>query len=59
MYLLPGENNNQSDHLAQNHSELTQVPVAICPVDRRNQILLIIQPSGETTSELLLVTDGP
>jgi hypothetical protein len=32
---------------------------ATCPVNRRNQILLTSQSSGKTTSELLLVMDGP
>jgi hypothetical protein len=54
-----GANNNRSDHLAQTGNELSQVPIAICPVGRRNQIPLTSQPSGETTSELPFVTDGP
>jgi hypothetical protein len=47
------------DHLAKTGSELSQVPVATCPVDRRNQILLTSQLSDETTSELPLITDSP
>jgi hypothetical protein len=53
MQLLPGINNNISDNVAQTGSKLPQVPVATCPVDRRNQIPLKSQSSGETTS------DGP
>jgi hypothetical protein len=56
--MLPGEN-NRSDHLAQTGSELPQVPIATCPVDRRNQILLTTQPCDENTSELLLIMDSP
>jgi hypothetical protein len=36
-------------------SELPQLPIAICSVHRRNQILLISQSPGETTWELQLV----
>jgi hypothetical protein len=51
----PGEN-NRSDYLAQIGSEFSQVPIAICPLERRNQTLLTSQISGETTSELALIT---
>jgi hypothetical protein len=61
--LSPGENNrftccenNRFDHLSQSGSELPQDPIATCPMDKRNQILLTRQSSGETSSELLLVT---
>jgi hypothetical protein len=57
--LLPGKNNNRSDYLAQTGSELSEVPIATFPVDRRNLILLTRQSSGEITLELPLVTDGP
>jgi hypothetical protein len=57
--LLLGENNNRPDHLAHTGSELTQVQIVPCLVDRRNKTLLTSQSSGETTSELLLVMDGP
>jgi hypothetical protein len=50
-----GENNNSSDHPAQTGSELSQLPFATCPVDRRNPILLTSQSPGKTTSELPLV----
>jgi hypothetical protein len=36
-------------------ADLSHFPIAITPMDRRNQILLISQSPGETTSELLLV----
>jgi hypothetical protein len=42
MQLPPGEN-IRSDHFAQTCSDLSQVPVANCPVERRNQIMLISQ----------------
>jgi hypothetical protein len=32
-------------------AELPQLPIATCPVDRRNQVLLISQSLAETTSE--------
>jgi hypothetical protein len=57
MHLLLGENNNSSKHLAQTSSELPQAPVATCPVDRRNKILLTSQSPNETTSEILLVRE--
>jgi hypothetical protein len=53
--LQHGENNNRLDHRAQTGSELPQIPIATCPVDRKNQI----QSSGETISDLPLVTDSP
>jgi hypothetical protein len=53
------EENNSSDHLAQNGSQLPQALIATCPVDRRNQRLLASQSLGETTSELPLIKDGP
>jgi hypothetical protein len=56
---LPSAENNTWDLIAQTSSELQQVQIATCPVDRRNQIQLIGQLSGETTSELPLVTDCP
>jgi hypothetical protein len=56
---LPLGKNNRWDHLAQTGSELPQFSIATCPVDRRNQILLTSQSPGETTPELLLVTDSP
>jgi hypothetical protein len=56
--LLPGKN-KRSEHLTQTGSELSQVSVATCPKDTRNQILLTSQPSGETTSEFPLLTDSP
>jgi hypothetical protein len=59
MQLLSGKNNNRFHHLAQTGSELPHVPIATCPVDRRNQILLTSQSPDKTTSEPLLVTDGP
>jgi hypothetical protein len=40
------------------HHELTDLPhlpIATCPVDKRNQILLTSQSPGKTTSELLFV----
>jgi hypothetical protein len=46
LQLLPGKNNNTVDHLAQTGSELPEVPMATCPVDKRNQILFTSQPSG-------------
>jgi hypothetical protein len=55
--LLPGKNNNGSDHLAQTGSDLPQVPIATCPENSRNQILLTSQSPGETTSRLPLATD--
>jgi hypothetical protein len=36
-------------------AELPQLPIAICLMERRNQILLTSQSPGETTSEFLLV----
>jgi hypothetical protein len=52
---LPPGKNNRSDHLT-----LTgKIPVAYCPVDRRNQIQLTSQSPVETTSELLLAMDSP
>jgi hypothetical protein len=57
MQLLLGENNS-SDHLSWTGSELPQTPFAICPADRRKQILLTSQSPGETTSEFLLVMDS-
>jgi hypothetical protein len=59
MQLLPGENNDSSDHLAQTGSELAQSPIANCPGERRNKILLTSQSPGETILELLLITNGP
>jgi hypothetical protein len=56
---LPGEYINRIDHLAQTGSELPQVPIPTCPVDRWHQILLTSQLPGETTSELPLITDSP
>jgi aminoglycoside phosphotransferase len=56
--LLPGKN-NRYDHLAQTGSDLPQVLIATCPVDRKNQIVLKSQSPGETTSELPLIMDGP
>jgi hypothetical protein len=35
-------------------AELPQIPIATCPVDRGNQILLITQSPGEAASELPL-----
>jgi hypothetical protein len=58
MQLPPGEN-SKSDHLAHTGSEIPQVSIARCPADIRNQMLFKSQPSDETTSMLLLVTDGP
>jgi hypothetical protein len=59
MQLPPGEKNKKSNHLAQTGTELLQVPIATCPVDKRNQILITSQSSGETTSELWLIMDCP
>jgi hypothetical protein len=53
------QNDNISDHLVQTNSEIPQVPITTCPVHRTNQIVLRSQPSGETTSVLPLITDGP
>jgi hypothetical protein len=52
MQWLPGENNS-SNHFVQTGSELPQVPITTYPVDRKNEILLTIQLSDETTSEIL------
>jgi hypothetical protein len=52
MLLLPGKN-NRLNHLAQTNSELSQVPIATCLMDRRNKILLTSQLYDETTSKLL------
>jgi elongation factor P--beta-lysine ligase len=57
--LLPGENKNISEHLAQTRSELPQASTVTCPVDRSNQVLLTSQSLGETISEFPLVKDGP
>jgi hypothetical protein len=57
--LLPGEYNNKSDHLSPTGNQLPEVPIATCPVDRKNQILHTSQSPGKTTSELPLATDGP
>jgi hypothetical protein len=59
MYQPHDENINGLDHLAKTSTELLQVPIATCPEDRRNQILLTTQLFDEITSELPLVTDGP
>jgi hypothetical protein len=59
MKLLPSENNNRLDYLAQTGSELPKVPIVTCCVDRRNQILHMRQSSSEITLELPLVRDGP
>jgi hypothetical protein len=40
MQLPPGKN-NRTDHLALTGSELPQVLISTCPVDRKNQIQLI------------------
>jgi hypothetical protein len=58
MQMLAGEI-NRLDHLAQTGSELPQVPIATCPVDRMNEILFTSQLSDETISELPLITDSP
>jgi hypothetical protein len=57
--LPPDKNSNRWDNLVQTGSELPQVPIATCTVNRRKQILLRNPSSDETTSELPLVTDGP
>jgi hypothetical protein len=57
MLLLPGKN-NRLNHLAQTNSELSQVPIATCLMDRRNKILLTSQLYDETTSKLLSVKDS-
>jgi hypothetical protein len=41
--LPPCENKKSSDNLAQTGSELAQVTIATCPVDRRNQIVFTSQ----------------
>jgi hypothetical protein len=41
--LPSGKNNNRSDYLAQTGSALSQVPIAICPVDRRIVLKRIVQ----------------
>jgi hypothetical protein len=38
--LPPGKNNNRSHQLAQTDSELSQTPIATCPVGRRNKLCL-------------------
>jgi hypothetical protein len=50
MELLPGEYNS-SDHPAWAVSELSKLPIATCPVDRKNTS----QSPGVTTSEFLFV----
>jgi hypothetical protein len=57
--LPPDKNSNISDHIEQPGSEKLQILIVTFLVGRKNQLLLINQPSGETTSELLPATDSP
>jgi hypothetical protein len=56
-HLPHGKNNNRSEHFSLAVSELPQIPIATCPVDRRNQILFTSQSPGEIISGLLLSMD--